>query len=367
MTNDRKEAKASLAKRAGLLLGTVAGSLLGGANVALAEAPTDGRIGYVLTWKNYAVYETEDRTECPEGLNDGPRELFAKHFPDDGTVRTVVDTQLKLEGEIWHPTASEGPFPHHEPQGNISYGVDLDGKVGPEDFQSLEGEQGIDNQLYRVLGCTMQYRAAGSLRHFINVFMWRNNNNRWVVELTGVDNLTNDDEVTVTTYRGLNGLLADATGEGFVAGGTQHADMRWGQEFIERVQGKIVDGVLITDPIDEIKIPWGSTFNTNGYKFFRGLRFKLDLTPEAAEGLLVGYEDVEMLNHHLNTTWSTHHQSYGQESSSLHYPSLRRLADGYPDAETGVNTAISMALQVEFTQTFVVHPNEDPNAAVSSR
>ncbi|MCH8073396.1 MAG: hypothetical protein IIA09_15765, partial [Proteobacteria bacterium] len=35
---------------------------------------------------------------------------------------------------------------------------------------------------------------------------------------------------------------------------------------------------------------------------------------------------------------------------------LRRLADAYPDPETGANTAISTALDVKLTQVFIVHP-----------
>lgn len=332
--------------------------LLGGGGTALAEAPPGGRIAYVLTNRIYAVYETEENVQCPDGLNDGPRELFAKQFPDDGTVRTVMETQLKFEGENWHPSAKEGPFPYREPQGNISYGLNLDGEIGPNDFQSPEGEKGIDNQFYRVVGCTNNFMKAGSLRHFGNVFMVQYNNNRWMFELTGVDDLTNDDEVTLTTYRGRDPLLADATGEGFIAGGTQRIDTRWGKEFIAQARGKIVDGILTTEPIDDIKIPAGSTFNTNGYESFLGLRFQLSLTPKSAKGLLAGYMDVDKFSRWRNKTWSTHHQSYGQESSRFMYPVLRRHADGYQDAETGINTAISMAQEATFVQTFILHPSE---------
>ncbi|MEQ8206879.1 MAG: hypothetical protein RIA65_11930 [Woeseia sp.] len=366
MNHSGKNTKPRLSTSGRLLLGTVAATLLSGAGAVQAEAPPDGRIGYVLTYRYFAVYETEEATECPNGLNDGPRELYAKQFPDDGKVRTVMETQLKREGQNWHPSTEPGELPFYEAQGEISYGFNLDGEVGPNDFTSPDGVEGIDNELYRVLGCTMNYRAAGSLRHFINVFMWRYNNNRWMIELSDVDDLTNDDDVTVTTYRSADGLLADATGEGFVAGGTQNVDLRWGREFIQEVKGKIVDGVLTTDSIDTIKIPWGSTFNTNGYQTFRALRFNLNLTEESAEGMLAGYVDVEKFHHHLNTTWSTHHQSYGQESSSAQYPSLRRLADAYPDPETGINTAISMALEVKMTQTFVMRPNEDVNQMAQS-
>jgi hypothetical protein len=36
----------------------------------------------------------------------------------------------------------------------------------------------------------------------------------------------------------------------------------------------------------------------------------------------------------------------------------RRLADGYPDPKTGVNTAISSAVTVKFAQVFARHPPE---------
>ena len=334
-------------------------ALFTGGGAAFAEAPPGGRIAYVLTNRIYAVYETDESVQCPDGLNLGPRELFAKKFPDDGTIRTVMETQLKLEGENWHSNATEGStVPYREPQGNISYGLNLDGEIGPNDFQSPEGEDGIDNQFYRVVGCTNNYMKAGSLRHFVNVFMVQYNNNRWMFELTGVDDLTNDDEVTLTTYRGRDPLLADATGEGYVPGGTQHIDTRWGKEFIAKVQGKIVDGILTTEPIDHIKIPSSSTFNTNGYESFLGLRFKLALTSKTAKGLMAGFMDVDKFRQWRNTTWSTHHQSYGQESSSSVYAALHRHADGYPDAETGINTAISMAQEATFVQTYIMHPSE---------
>jgi hypothetical protein len=189
--------------------------------------------------------------------------------------------------------------------------------------------------------------------------MRRYNDNRVLLELTGVDDLSNDADVTVTTYRGLDGLLTDATGNDFISGGTQRVDLRWGKQYIQRVKGKIVDGTLITDPIDTLMIPWGVTFDTNGYQLFRGLRLRLKLTPGGAEGLMAGYVDVESFTHHLNTSWSTHHQSYGQLSSPSQYRALKRLADGYPDPQTGANTAISSAVNVKFTQVFIQHPRQE--------
>ena len=323
------------------------------------DSPVKNRtIAYVLTERYWAVYEGKDtKADCPEGMNDGPREQFKKLFPDDGKQRTVMETQLAREGYQWHPTTAPDGFPFHEEQSKVSYGLNLDGQVGPHDFVSPEGEQGVDNQLYRVIGCIANYRASGTIYHFENEFMRRYDNDRMVIEITGVDSLENDDDVTVTTYRGLDGLLTDATGNNTIPGGTQRIDMRWGKDYIQKLKGKIVNGVLITEPIDRIEIPWGVTFETSGYQVFRGMRLKLKLTPHDADGLMAGYVDVDAFTYHLNTSWSTHHHSYGQLSSPSEYRAMRRLADGYPDPKTGQNTAISAAVIVKFSQVFTQHPD----------
>jgi hypothetical protein len=318
----------------------------------------DRKIGYAMTHKYWAVYETEGaKTECPEGFNDGPREQFKKLY-GDGKKRSIVEAQLKREGEQWHPTTEPEAFKFKQAQGNTSYGLNLDGKVGAEDFQSPDGEKGIDNQLYRVIGCIGHYRTMGTINHFENLFMRSYDDTRIVIELTEVDDLKNDDAVVVTTYRGSDGLLQDATGEGFIPGGTQRIDLRWGKEYVSQLKGKIVDGVLVTAPADRVMLPWGVTFGTSGYHVFRGFQLKLKLDPEAAEGLMAGYVDVKAFNHHLNTSWSTHHHSYGQLSSPSQYKAMMRLADGFPDAKTGKNTAISSAVRVKFTQVYVQQPEQ---------
>ena len=87
----------------------------------------------------------------------------------------------------------------------------------------------------------------------------------------------------------------------FIPGGTERVDLRWGKEYIRKFKGKIVAGVLITEPTDTIEIPWGVTFETSGHQVFRGLRLKLKLTPKDAQGLMAGYVDVDSFTHHLNT------------------------------------------------------------------
>ena len=335
------------------------------ASAATAQLPEpfqkDGRIGYVLTERHWAIYETEASTDCPQGMNSrGSRDLFSELFPESGDGElTVADTRLMIEGYQYHNSAAltdiYDSLPFYEPQGNVSYGLNLDGEVSADDFINPAGEEGIDNQLYRALGCIAGYRKDGPYWFFENDFMINNGYNRWMIELSGVDDLVNDDDVTVTTYRGLDKLFTDATGEGFVAGGTQRIDTRWGQSFINETKGKIVDGVLITDPIDQVKFPWSQPGPSDGYHIFKDLQLQLTLTSQQAQGLMAGYVDVEQFNHRFRTNWAMHHQNYGQSASASEYAELKRLADGYPDPETGENTAISGAVEVTLTQVYIVH------------
>ncbi len=363
MSQTRTDNKARQLHTFAMLFTTIAA-----ASAATAQLPEpyqqDGRIGYVLTERHWAIHETEASADCPQGMNSrGSRDLFAELFPEpDSGEYTVADTRLMIEGYQYHNSAAISDIydalPFYEPQGNVSYGLNLDGEVSPNDFQNPTGEEGIDNQLFRALGCIAGYRKDGPYWFFENDFMINNGYNRWMIELSGVDDLVNDDDVTVTTYRGLDRLLTDATGEGFIVGATQRVDTRWGQSFIEETKGKIIDGVLTTEPIAQLKFPWSQPGPSDGYHIFKDLRLQLTLTSQQAQGLMAGYVDVEQFNHRFRTNWAMHHQNYGQSSSASEYVELKRLADGYPDPETGDNTAISGAVEVTLTQVYIVHPDE---------
>lgn len=349
--------------------GLACGLLLSALPGAATAAPlVDGRIGYVLTQRHWAVYQTEDaKAECPNGFNIGPREQYDALFPEGpGVVRTEADTRLVREGRRFHRTTTEEPFPFYLAQGDTSYGLNLDGKVDADDFLSPEGDEGIDNQLYRAMACIAIYRGPdGTFYHFSNLFMYGNAYNRWMIELSDVDDLANDDDVTVTFYRGLDDLVSDATGKGFVPGGTQRVDWRWGQSFIQEVKGKIVDKVLTTEPTERTKFPWSFPNIGGGFHIFRDFQLKLRLSPQTAEGMVAGYADVEQYNHRLNRNWTTHHQSYGQLSAASLYRAMKNLADAYPDPKTGQNTAISSAVNVVLHQVYIMHPSEE-RAAVSA-
>ena len=341
-----------------LLAGLAAASLTA---AAAAESPVrDGRIGYVMTDLFWSVYQTPDaKEECPRGFNDGPREQFEKLWPDlEG--KTVVETQLAQEIRTWHPTAAPDGFEFLEVEGTRSYGLDLDGETGPEDFVHPDGTPGIDNQVYRAVGCIIGFRGPDGVEYiFQDKAILDERYNRMMIELTGVDSLENDPEVTVTWYRGSDRLLTDATGQQVMPGGTQRVDLRWGASLIRETTGRIEDGVLTTEPLDDLVVPW-MNLSVPSIHLFRDARVRLELTPEGATGLLAGYADVDTWYYQLIRNDSTHHLSNGQISGISLYKALRRLADAHPHPETGANTAISTALDLKMAQVFVVHPPEPP-------
>ena len=316
--------------------------------------PPGGKIAYALISLHWATFQSADgKAECPQGYNVGPREQFKQLFPDDGTTRTLAETELRREIDGWFPTPAADGLPFHEAGGPTALGMDLDGKLGDQDFKSPEGQPGIDNQLYRSLGCVNSYRGPqGANDFFDNEEIGKDDYNRLIIEISGLETLEHSTHVTVTIFRGRDPLLADASGTTYVPGGTQRVDLRWGARFVQRYHGSIEGGVLTTEPGD-FAFPW-ATFGLPADEYVRDARFRLKLTPTVAEGLIAGYVDLETWYLQTMKSESTHHQSYGQLSPPSLYKSFRRVADAYPEAGNGVNTAISSALRAKLVQVFVL-------------
>jgi hypothetical protein len=337
---------------------------------SLAEEPAvvglkDRTIGFALVGARWGIHQTpEGKAECPDGFNEGPREQFKALYPNGGTVE---GTQLERESASRYPMDKDDNFAYREVKGNVAIGLDLDGKADAADFVSTEGEKGIDNELYRAIGCTRLFRAPdGTFAHFTNMWVREFNYNRILFEITDVDSLNNDPDVTVSMYRGKDKLITDATGANIIAGGSVRVDERFGKRFMSRTKGRIENGVLTTDPVD-INYPWAVFIARPGHYEIKGARLKVSLAPsgDAAEGVLGGYADVETWYQQLVRSWSTHHSSYGGLSQPSLYRVLHRLADGYPDTK-GANTAISSSIAIKLVQTFIEHPNRTVAASETS-
>lgn len=329
-------------------------------------APAGRTIAYVMTNLSWALQSTPEMTECPHGLNEGVREQFKLLFPDAADHKhTFVDTQLRRQVESYQPTTAPDPLPFLEGEGPVAPGLDLDGVDGPEDFTSPAGLRGIDNQMHRALGCVANYRAPdGPIRFFEDEMILRENYNRIIVQLDGVDSLADDPDVDVMIFRGRDKLLVDAGGLRALPGGTQRIDTRWGRRYIKRTRGRIENGVLSTEPVD-LLYPWDAFYMPTD-QYMWGARLQLALAPGAAEGLMAGYTDIETWYMHMLRNWSAHYQSYGKSSGPSIYKAMRRLADAMPDPATGANRAISSALAARFTEVRVMPFTQAEQAAIAS-
>ncbi len=329
-------------------------------------APEGNTIAYVMTNLSWALQSTPEMTECPRGLNDGVREQFKLLFPEtEGRKRAFVDTQLRRQVESYHPTDAPDALPFLEGEGPVAPGLDLDGVDGPEDFISPAGVRGIDNQMHRALGCIANYRAPdGPIRFFEDEMILRENYNRIIVQLTGVDSLVDDPAVDVMIFRGRDKVLVDAGGLKALPGGTQRIDTRWGSRFIRRTRGRIEKGVLSTEPVD-LLYPWDAFYMPTD-QYMWSARLELALTREGAEGLMAGYTDIETWYLHMLRNWSAHYQSYGKSSGPSIYKAMRRLADAQPDPATNANRAISSALAAKLTEVRVLPFSDTEQAAIAA-
>jgi hypothetical protein len=330
-------------------------------------------IGLVLTDWRYALYQTPAKEECPDGLQAGAVEQF-KAFPDPLNHLREIGGTFETRGPNgenpnFSPLKVSDPLPFKDLKTNVGYGFNLDGTgdghattrtLAHEKFTSPEGER-VDNQMARVVGCVQGWRKTGFMAEFYSKEVETSPVNRHLIEITGVDDPTNDPDVEVFLYKGLDRLVRTASGP-FTPYMSHRIDSRFPQ-YIFHTHGRIVDGVLITDPIPFARLPL-LQIELVSERHIRELRLRLKLTPTGAEGFVGGYED-------LDSWWNTHSKGPGSDVGKYSpvglYQALNRYADGYPSPTTGRATAISVTYQVSAVRALIVHPAHRASDAVTAR
>jgi len=256
----------------------------------------------------------------------------------------------KMNGEIVDvlnfPTST--PDPQIETtQGRYAYGFNLDGKAGPSSFEDPEThEQGIDNQMWRVLGCFEVYDVRRPVVPYNESIAWDTAEDAmpaWLVSIAG-ENLDKDGDVTVTFDRALNIVMRDAHGSVLPGSSYQiDSDPRSHSEF----KGHIKDQVLTIEP---------GPFSMQGEsQFYAVLRFtqthlRLKMNPNGTlSGIIGGYQPWLDYYHYL----SIRGENDGLVDLPGVYYAMKRLADSAPDPKTGQNMAISAAYYIEAAPVFL--------------
>ncbi len=362
---------------------------------AAAQSPGSPK-GFIVSSIKYALSKDASETgACPNGMTAGysnMSDVFVSKPPalekKDGetedaylrrTYRAVFSDpnakNLCMNPELGHPNPT---FRTVTGKNVPAYGIDLDGqdsradgKPAPgtcahDDFRGFNGEKGIDNQFFRVVGCSKSYQSTGQSNTYeIGMFA-----GEWGILLTlkGVDNLQNDDNVEVGFFASADPIELSPTRQP-LANATYAAEQN--PRFRAVAHGRIVNGVLTTDPVD-VRFHW-IVNNIHLERVLDDARLRMTFTPDGGlDGVLAGYvpvEDAYDINYGFRSGKDANGNpapyglragsSIGQARVLEHtcegaYYALQQAADGHRDPATGKCTAISTQYLIKAIPAFVV-------------
>lgn len=332
---------------------------------------------FVLTYFYPANYYGSDT--CPQGLNPTPDVFFKRDLKLLGVPQARVNAMFNKDYNIqngptttdWvavaatrgngrdnvylHPTTV--PDSHLKPAiGRYGYGFDLDGKgvIAGTSYEDPETHQpGIDNQLFRAIGCIPAYKGYPPPQPPLEAeYRWefsRPTMGAWLITVSGAD-LSKDGDVTVTLLDSIDPVTATDANARIQRDMTYRVAAQPASNNVLR--GRLRGGVIITEPAD-ISMQCDAYIQPR-YNF-RQARLRLTLKPDGSlAGVLGGYQPwYEVYWSHAKVGYIDE-RGFGVDAPALYY-ALRRYADAYPDPKNGENTAISAAYRIDAVPAFVNH------------
>ena len=370
------------------------GPLLLGATSALAQSG-DKPKGYVVTMMEYALSkDAKDTGACPDGMTDGYKnfgDVFVSKQnlqqnpgeTEDAYLRRTFTSALNdpsvknlcLDPELGKPNPT---FKTVTGKNVPAYGIDLDGQdsrasgtpaagtCAHDDFKGMNGERGIDNQFFRVVGCSKSFQSTGQSNTFTIAML----TGEWgiLLSLKGVTNLQNDDNVEVDIYANGDPIQLSPAREP-LANATYAAEQN--PKYRTVAHGRIVNGVLTTDPVD-MRFHWVVN-NIHLDRTLDDARLRATFTPDGGiDAILAGYTPVEDMydfqyGFRNGKDANGNHAPYKLRALSSMgqarvldwtcegaYYALQAAADGHRDPATGKCSAISTQYHIKAIPAFVV-------------
>ncbi|MCP4904148.1 MAG: hypothetical protein GY910_04130 [bacterium] len=336
--------------------------------------------GYVMARWNEEIPDVEYAGDCPFGFNVTEED----YFPEQWAVWMAERLRLRDQGGYlpWDddrlpPDACQDPLAQPDPGfltfdgPAIVYGLDLDGQnsrqlgaqggsCAHDDFAGHTGERGIDNQSWRLMGCVRGYRPNDLIdRLHEGSTSIKEGGFALLMEISGMDDPMNDDEIEVQLLSANHPVTVDAGGDLMHdVSYTAHENTRYHNEV---AKGKIENGILTTEPVD-FRIKAKQQTMDNEF-WFRDARLRGEVQPDGRiTGIVGAYWDMANMFSTLNDQWiGQYHQGRNAAQSRGFmcagiYHAMPRVADGHPDPETGRCTSISTALHFEAVPAFVIRP-----------
>lgn len=315
---------------------------------------------FVVSW--FAPIADAHEAQCP-AMNRKPTqdEYFALMPPErvaaqraalakSGGANTVV---LPYRGPdemnvILLPGIVADPG-HVAPVADVVRGFDLDGRAQEGSFVSPDGRKGIDNQLFRVFGCVEGWRRNGFLPMIGNELR-RAGGLSILVEVSGIDDERNDDEVFVTLLYSADPIRRDGSSKLVLSDYTFRVNdnPEFSQDFA-RFRGRMVDGAIMTDPLPLVTMHEGPASTWS----LAQARMRVEFTPDGGmRAMLGGYRDWRELLATAFFQASDYENTIGFTAPGM-YNAVRRAADGLRDPLTGAFNGLSAAYEMEGVSAFV--------------
>jgi hypothetical protein len=310
------------------------------------------RTKHAIAQQKWRSQQEIDWVAAPPGLDQVRGPNVTRFFIWD---RALSHRGYKKEIETYvNPFAAEDPG-QPEVTGRIAEGLNLDGKVKAGDFVSTDGEQGIDNALYRAWGCDAPWRGNGNATlHLRANDKMQDGLYTVVIRLSGNKDPMNDDDATMEIGYSPDKIVRDARAN--VA--TDYSYRILNTAMYTRLKAKIQNGVVETEQVSNLHVPRISWFydQVGDANIRQGkLRLNIAADGQSATGLMGGYRDWRDL--YAENTFA---QDGGQQGIREHedhvalYYAMRRNADGMYNAKTSKFDGISTNYRLKMSSAYVV-------------
>lgn len=340
----------------------------------LPPPPADGVMGFVVS--RFAPMIVRDAA-CPV-LAPRMREAYLETLPQAERERLSRKENEPELATLWKATAfgpggtnvCSNPEMFDRPpipsvQSKLSEGMDLDGgdpgqSCEHEAFSTPRGETGIDNQEYRAMGCTLEWRGldgTGGDQLFGSQQFHASGEWTQVMILRGVDSLENDPDVEVVYGNTPDRPLQD-TNRKFLPGASFTLSDT-APRHRNALKGRIVNRVLTTEPKD---ILLTQTWGQGGARDIRGTRtafdlrrgrLRLEFQPDGTlRGMVGGYKPLfDVFSAQALGGAGT--ALVGGMDCSAYLATLRKFADGIRNPKTGKCEGVSSAIEIQAVPAFV--------------
>ncbi|MCZ6855147.1 MAG: hypothetical protein O7G86_14655 [Gammaproteobacteria bacterium] len=352
------------------------------AEVISAAEEADIR-GFVF---NYWAYEIprDDPGECPDGFNATEEEYLSDEYAavSDEVKRRYESGDREGALSLLPPDACKDPLIRPDPghktlDGPATVaGIDLDGEhstlaMGGQcahtDFIGPNGERGIDNQHWRLMGCVSGYRPNGLFDRLFNTnSSILENGYATLLELQLIEGTREAGRVSARLFTSAGPVSKDANGK-VVRDMSQlvHDDPLYHSAVFE---GEIKDGIFTAGPVDA-KLRFKVQAIDNHY-LFRDLRIRAEMREDGSmKGVLAGYWDIDNFFNFITEVYigpihlgRAAANNIGYMCAGV-YHALPLMADGHPDPETGKCTSLSTVIQFEAVPAFVIQPKQVAQAS----